>query len=135
MPVLIGMRTQPKFRRNKEDETHRGNDRLPPSLFGHNIMQRAMHNLHAQNPNADGVIGRMMKELTNVDKPYASEIYSLMGNVKMTEGARYAPNIVDRVRLGVALLYFSILADIDLTDLDCDLGHDTRTRACVLETV
>merc|ERR1711871_1645572 len=31
-----------------------------------------------------------------MDKPYASEIYSLMGNVKMTEGARYAPNIVDR---------------------------------------
>ena len=59
-------------------------------------MQRAMHNLHAQNPNADGVVGRIMSELTGASTPYASEIYSLMGNVKMTEGAAYAPNIVDK---------------------------------------
>ena len=32
----------------------------PPSLFSHNLMTRAVENVHAQQPNSKGVLGRIM---------------------------------------------------------------------------
>ena len=33
---------------------------LPPGLFAHNVMQRSMHNLHAQSPTAKGHVHTLM---------------------------------------------------------------------------
>jgi uncharacterized protein (DUF1501 family)/uncharacterized protein (DUF1800 family) len=61
--------------------------RLPPSLFAHNIMQRSMHNLHAQSASSTGVLGRITNALTQKAAPYKTRMYSLMGNVKIVEGS------------------------------------------------
>jgi cullin-associated NEDD8-dissociated protein 1 len=60
---------------------------LPPSLFAHNIMQRSVQNVHAQQISAEGVLGRIMEAMVESDPPYASELFSLGGNVKMVQGA------------------------------------------------
>lgn len=70
--------------------------RFPPSLFAHNIMQRHMHNLHAQVTFAKGVLGRTVNALSAQDTPYKSELFSLVGNIKMLEGAT-PPVTVDAV--------------------------------------
>lgn len=69
--------------------------KLPPSLFAHNIMQRSMHNLHAQNSAAKGILARTINALLEQSTPFKSEIYSLMGNVKMVEGSKQAADIID----------------------------------------
>jgi uncharacterized protein (DUF1501 family) len=61
---------------------------FPPSLFAHNIMQRSMHNVHAQFAAAKGVLGRAVQSLTTQASPYRSELYSLIGNSKMLEGSK-----------------------------------------------
>lgn len=80
--------------------------KLPPSLFAHNIMQRAMHTVHAQYASSDGVLGRIVKALANqqtdqennVVLPYKCNMYSLAGNQRMLEGAapELIPFIVDK---------------------------------------
>ena len=62
--------------------------KFPPSLFAHNAMQRSMHNLHAQNIAAKGILGRIVHALrSRTTGPFSSALYSLMGNVKMVEGS------------------------------------------------
>ena len=38
--------------------------RFPPNLFSHNVMQRSMHNVHAQDAAAKGVLGRIVAAIT-----------------------------------------------------------------------
>eukprot|EP00808_Paulinella_micropora_P031318 g22050.t1 len=66
---------------------------LPPSLFAHNIMQRHMHSLDPLNGAAKGVLGRTVDALMSAAAPFASELYSLIGNIKMLEGQRAADMI------------------------------------------
>eukprot|EP00945_MAST-04E_sp_MAST-4E-sp1_P002536 g2536.t1 len=80
--------------------------RVPPSLFAHNIMQRAMHTVHAQVASSNGVLGRMVKVVSkeqrddsnNVVPAYSSNMYSLNGNQRMLEGAapEHIPFIIDK---------------------------------------
>jgi cullin-associated NEDD8-dissociated protein 1 len=78
--------------------------RLPPSLFAHNVQQRVMHNVHAQYTSAHGVLGRAITSLTssgNEAAPYRSELFSLMGNTKLLEGAPRTPVVINDKR-GIA---------------------------------
>jgi len=93
--------------------------RLPPSLFAHNIQQRAMYSVHAQRASAKGVLGRAMAALmdtSNTIAPYSSQLFSLMGNVKMLEGAT-APTIISATR--------GIQRYIDLAALSAALANIT----------
>ena len=68
---------------------------LPPSLFAHNIMQRSMRTVHAEDGNAKGVLGKMVQALTkNVSDPMKAALYSTAGYDRMVEGAA-APYMVD----------------------------------------
>jgi cullin-associated NEDD8-dissociated protein 1 len=72
--------------------------KLPPSLFAHNVQQRVMHNVHAQYTSAHGVLGRAITSLMssgNEAAPYSSQLFSLMGNTKLLEGAPQAPVIIN----------------------------------------
>jgi cullin-associated NEDD8-dissociated protein 1 len=82
--------------------------RFPPSLFAHNIMQRSMHNLDAQNVAAKGVLGRMINRLLNDATPYRSELYSIAGNTKMLEGTK-APDVIDAFGGVIRYTQFSAL--------------------------
>ena len=70
---------------------------IPPQPFAHNIAQRTMHNLEAQNANAKGVLGRTIDAMMSQSAPYKCDIYSIAGNEKMVEG-QTAPVIVDQNR-------------------------------------
>ena len=74
-----------------KEEFQRKSKRLPPSLFAHNVQQRVAANVHAQDINAAGVLGRAMAALSSV-RPrgrgaYASRLFSLSGNTKFLEGS------------------------------------------------
>ena len=71
------------------------NKELPPQPFAHNIAQRTMHNLEAQNANAKGVLGRTIDAMTSQSAPFKCDVYSIAGNEKMVEG-QTAPVIVDQ---------------------------------------
>ena len=47
--------------------------KLPPSLFAHNINQRSAQNVHAQQADAKGVLGRMADVLSSLKAKYARE--------------------------------------------------------------
>eukprot|EP00966_Prymnesium_polylepis_P073391 1703932-Prymnesium_polylepis.2 len=64
---------------------HSSGVRLPPSLFAHNIMQRAAQSVHAQAPSAKGVLGRIVDHLRSQPEPYASQMYSIDGANKIVE--------------------------------------------------
>ena len=95
--------------------------RVPPSLFAHNIMQRAMHTVHAQDASSTGILGRIVKTISNeqtdssdnVVQPYKSSMYSLSGNQRMLEGAapEQTPNIIDRRNGVVKYLQYNALKD------------------------
>jgi len=68
----------------------------PPSLFAHNIMQRSLQNLHAQQASAEGILGRMVEDVLSQDIPFASELYSLMGSTKIVESSAKNANLVDK---------------------------------------
>ena len=95
--------------------------RVPPSLFAHNIMQRAMHTVHAQDASSTGILGRIVKTISNeqidssdnVVQPYKSGMYSLSGNQRMLEGAapEQTPNIIDRNNGVVKYLKYNQLKD------------------------
>ncbi len=70
-----------------KDELNKGTARVPPSLYAHNIMQRNVQNVYAQYISADGVLGRICDALQETDQPYAAAVFSLGGNVKMTQGS------------------------------------------------
>jgi len=68
----------------------------PPSPSAHNIAQRSLQNVHAQNSNAKGVLGRTVDALKQARVPYAAEMYSIAGNQKMVEGVLGNANIIDQ---------------------------------------
>ena len=47
-----------------KDEYNSGAKEVPPSLFAHNIIQRSAQNVHAQQADAKGVLGRMADVLS-----------------------------------------------------------------------
>jgi cullin-associated NEDD8-dissociated protein 1 len=70
--------------------------RTPLALYSHNGQQRAFATVDAGNSNADGVLGRMVKELTAQEKPYKSALYSMVGNQRFLQGSgpHVSPDIV-----------------------------------------
>ena len=68
--------------------------KYPPSLFAHNMMQRAARNLDCQNGAAKGILGRMISALTSQVEPFVSQLVSLNSKSKMTEGGPSSPIIV-----------------------------------------
>ena len=69
---------------------------LPPSLFAHNIMQRSIQNMHPQKTSADGVLGRLLRNLD-----FASNLYSISGNKKILEGSPQPASIISSSGDGV----------------------------------
>jgi cullin-associated NEDD8-dissociated protein 1 len=63
--------------------------RLPPDLFAHNVQQWCMHSVHAQYTGAKGVLGRITEALAGAVShvPFAAQLFSLVGNIKMLEGS------------------------------------------------
>ena len=81
-----------------KEEFQRKSKRLPPSLFAHNVQQRVAANVHAQDINAAGVLGRAMAALSSA-RPrgrgaYASRLFSVAGNTKFLEGSPADPTVV-----------------------------------------
>jgi len=70
-----------------KEQLNKGTARVPPSLYAHNIMQRNVQNVYAQYISADGVLGRICDALQENEQPYAAALFSLGGNVKMTQGS------------------------------------------------
>jgi len=66
---------------------------FPPSLFAHNVMQLSMHNLDPDNLAAKGVLGRTVTALLD-QANYKSDLYSLIGVIKMLEGDQ-EPDYID----------------------------------------
>ena len=60
--------------------------RIPPSLFGHDTMQRQCQSVHSDNTGAKGVLGRMMEAMNTQAVPYRSGVYSMYGIRKLVEG-------------------------------------------------
>jgi cullin-associated NEDD8-dissociated protein 1 len=87
----VGALVEPVTLEEYKDKTKE----LPPGIFAHNIMQRNMHNMDPTNYAAKGVLGRMIECFVNDENGFASDLYSLVGNIKMLEGVR-APDQVDR---------------------------------------
>lgn len=76
----------------------RGTKKLPPSLFAHNIMTRSAQNVHANNPAASGILGRMVKKLSEGggSRSYKTAQYSINGYAKILEGAETPAQIDDQ---------------------------------------
>jgi cullin-associated NEDD8-dissociated protein 1 len=70
-----------------------GTKQVPPSLFAHNVMQRNVQNVHAQDLSAEGVLGRITEALLAGTPPYKSSIFSFAGNAKMVQGS-LPPNFI-----------------------------------------
>lgn len=70
-----------------------GTKLLPPSLFAHNVMQRSVQNMHAQDFSAEGVLGRITNTMLAGTPPYKSSIFSFAGNTKMVQGS-LPPNFI-----------------------------------------
>ena len=80
----------------KADWRDRNSPKLkPPSPSAHNIAQRSLQNVHAQQSNAKGVLGRAVDALKRIDGPYATEMYSLAGNQKMLQAIVSKPDLID----------------------------------------
>ena len=79
----------------KAEYSDRSSSKLkPPSPTAHDISQRTLQNLHAQNSGAKGVLGRAVDALISAASPYASGLYSLSGNAKMVQGVVSRPDII-----------------------------------------
>lgn len=70
-----------------KEQLNKGTAKVPPSLYAHNIMQRNVQNVFAQYVSSDGVLGRICDALQEVETPYSAALFSLGGNVKMTQGS------------------------------------------------
>ena len=76
----------------KEDFENGTKGIIPPALFSHNTQQRAAQTLHAQNPHANGILGRIGDTLNlqaSLEKGQNVEIfsaYSTFGSPKAMEG-------------------------------------------------
>lgn len=58
----------------------------PIGLFGHTKQRKEIQSVHAQNPTASGVLGRIVDALTAQENPYRSKVYSMYGMQKLVEG-------------------------------------------------
>lgn len=70
-----------------KDEYNKKTKRVPPSLFAHNIMQRSVQNVHAQDISAEGILGRITDAVVQNAVPFKSAIYSFAGKTKMVQGS------------------------------------------------
>ena len=68
---------------------------VPPALFAHNTQQTRAYNVHAQNANAKGVVGRIVDALSSQASPYRTRKYSLKGLAKILEGST-PPDVLGR---------------------------------------
>merc|ERR1711916_22257 len=101
-----------------EYQDRRSSKLKPPSPTAHNIAQRTLQNLHAQESNAKGVLGRAVDVLKQTATPYVSEMYSLAGNAKMTQGIITKPDLISS-RSGVVGL-------VDRTFVETGIENVTR---------
>lgn len=61
---------------------------VPPNLFAHNTQQKATQSVHAQNPRASGVLGRIGDALNfQAEDEKVFSAYSTRGSPKIMEGA------------------------------------------------
>lgn len=67
---------------------------LPPQNGAHNVARRSNQNLHPQNANAKGVLGRMLDEVGAQESPFLPAAYSIAGNAKIIEALTVSPDIV-----------------------------------------
>jgi uncharacterized protein (DUF1501 family) len=65
-------------------EFNKGAKLIPPSPFSHNIMQRSIQNMRAQDAAADGVLGRIADAMTAAQ--WKTALFSFSGRVKMVQG-------------------------------------------------
>ncbi len=70
-----------------KDEYNKKTKRVPPSLFAHNIMQRSVQNVYAQDISSEGILGRITDAVVTNAVPYKSAIYSFAGKTKMVQGS------------------------------------------------
>lgn len=85
------------FERRKEA----GGVRVPPGLFAHNVQQKVVHVVHAQETQrAKGILGRILKE-ANRPSPsgqprFSVASYSTSGSAKVLEGAPSRPYMLPK---------------------------------------
>jgi len=84
----------------------------PPSPSAHNIAQRSLQNVHAQDTNAKGILGRTFDALKSQATAWNGALYSIAGNNKMTQGILSGPEIIDRSSGVVQLVQKNVLTPI-----------------------
>jgi cullin-associated NEDD8-dissociated protein 1 len=67
--------------------------RQPLGNFGHGGMARGVQSVSANDKDAKGVLGRMIRKLSEGAAPLKSDLYSIKGATKILEGAM-TPNII-----------------------------------------
>ena len=112
-----------------------GSKALPPGLFGHNIMQKNAWTVHAENRDAEGVLGRMVAKLTDRPDPLKSAMYSINGYQRMLTGAPFPPTIIDAGE-GLSRFedYASLAEDIAKMTSNASESLLAETYAAVLES-
>ena len=117
----IGGLVEPLTRADWDDR--RSPKRRPPSPTAHDIAQRSLQNLHAQDGGAKGVLGRAVDALMSAATPYASGLYSLQGNAKMVQGVFAKPDIISSSE-GVVQLVDKDLITAAVTNVTGYYGHN-----------
>jgi cullin-associated NEDD8-dissociated protein 1 len=80
------------------EEYKAGSKARPPSLFGHAQQRQQVQQIHSQNPNAKGVLGRAVGSLMGQALPYKSALYNVGGGEKIVTGAPQSPVAVHAER-------------------------------------
>jgi uncharacterized protein (DUF1501 family) len=97
----VGPLVEPTSKEAYQQRKRRGGVRVPPGLFAHNVQQKVVHVVHAQETQrAKGILGRILKEL-NTESPsgqrkFAVASYSTSGTAKILEGAPSRPFMLPR---------------------------------------
>jgi len=78
------------------DKDDAGKAEKPPQQYAHNFAQRNAENVHAQNAQSKGVIGRMMSALQSQASSWSTAMYSMNGNTKILEGGPVPADIVSK---------------------------------------
>jgi len=77
------------------DDFYYTEDKFPPGLFAHNVMQQHAQTVHAANGEAKGILGRLVRAVGQGDTPMKSALYSTSGYSRMLDGGGSTPVIVD----------------------------------------
>lgn len=78
-----------------DEEDYRSGDKvIPPGVFAHNSMQKGVRTVHAENADAKGVLGRLVKHMQEGATAMKSKLYSFSGYSRMLDGA-LSPDIID----------------------------------------